>query len=159
MRCLENHDQPRVASVIRDEEELVNYTALLYFLKGTVLLYAGQEFADPHQPSLFEREPIDRHTGKDLSPLLAKLAAIRKSCFTGEDSFWGQGEDTKRIAVLRRGDCAGVFCLDAKPGSVPLEERLEIPEGCYENLLGGDPVRVEKGVLFADGKPAIFRLT
>ncbi len=159
MRCLENHDQPRIASVIRDEEALINYTALLYFLKGTVLLYAGQEFEDPHQPSLFEREPIDRHTGKDLSPLLSKLAAIRKANFTGTDSFWGQGEDEKRIAVLRRGGCAGVFCLDAAPGAVSLEERLELPDGCYENLLGGESVRVEKGVLFASGKPAIFRLT
>ena len=159
MRCLENHDQPRIASVIQDEEELINYTALLYFLKGTVLLYAGQEFEDPHQPSLFEREPIHRHTGKDLSPLLSKLAAIRKACFTGTDSFWGQGEDEKRIAVLRRGNCAGVFCLDAAPGAVSLEERLELPDGCYEDLLGGESVRVENGVLFAGGKPAIFRLT
>ena len=61
--------------------------------------------------------------------------------------------------MLRRGGCAGVFCLDAAPGAVNLEERLELPDGCYENLLGGESVRVEKGVLFASGKPAIFRLT
>ena len=38
-------------------------------------------------------------------------------------------------------------------------ERLELPDGCYEDLLGGESVRVENGVLFASGKPAIFRLT
>ena len=159
LRCLENHDQPRIASVIRDEAALINYTAMLYFLKGTVLLYAGQEFEDAHLPSLFEQEPIHRDTGKDLSPLLRRLGEIRKTCFSGADSFWGQAEDEQRIAVLRRGNCAGVFSLDGKPGLVSLEERLEIPDGRYENLLGGEPVTVEGGKLFCSGKPAIFRLT
>ena len=159
LRCLENHDQPRIASVIRDEAALINYTAMLYFLKGTVLLYAGQEFEDAHLPSLFEQEPIHRDTGKDLSPLLRRLGEIRKTFFSGTDSFWGQAEDEQRIAVLRRGGCAGVFSLDGKPGLVSLEERLEIPDGRYENLLGGEPVTVEGGKLFCSGKPAIFRLT
>ena len=158
LRCLENHDQPRIASVIRDEGALVNHTALLYFLKGTTLLYAGQEWEDAHLPSLFEREPIDRHTGRDLSPLLRRLAEIKKSRFAPEDAFWGQADDGQRIAVLRRGDCAGVFSLDAKPGRVRLEERLEIPDGVYENLLGGEPVTVREGELFCDGRPAIFAL-
>ena len=159
MRCLENHDQPRIASVIGGGEELENYTALLYFLKGTVLLYAGQEFADPHQPSLFEQEPIRRDTGTDLSGLLQKLGRLRKELFSGEDCFWGQAADEERICVLRRGSCAGVFSLDARPGAVPLEPRREIPDGVYEDLLGGAPVRVEKGALLCSGKPAIFRLT
>ena len=158
LRCLENHDQPRIASVIRDEEALVNYTALLYFLKGTVLLYAGQEFADTHLPSLFEQEPICRDTGRDLSPLLRRLAEIRKAHFSGTDSFWGMADDGQRIAVLRRGRCAGVFSLDARGGSVALEERLEIPDGRYENLLDGEPVLVEGGRLLCSGRPAIFSL-
>ena len=158
MRCLENHDQPRIASVIRDEGELVNYTALLYFLKGATLLYAGQEWEDTHLPSLFEREPIDRETGRDLSPLLRRLAEIKKTRFAPEDSFWGQGDDGQRIAVLRRGGCAGVFSLDAKPGWVSLEQRLEIPDGVYENLLGGDAVTAREGRLFCAGRPAIFAL-
>ena len=158
LRCLENHDQPRIASVIRDEGALVNYTALLYFLKGTTLLYAGQEWEDTHLPSLFEREPIDRETGRDLSPLLRRLAEIKKARFAPEDAFWGQGDDGQRIAVLRRGDCAGAFSLDAKPGWVSLEQRLEIPDGVYENLLGGDAVPVRKGELFCAGRPAIFSL-
>ena len=43
LRFLENHDQPRIASFVRDEAALRNYTAMLYFLKGTTLLYAGQD--------------------------------------------------------------------------------------------------------------------
>ena len=46
--------------------------ALLYFLKGSTLLYAGQEYRDTHQPSLFEQEPIVRDASKDISPYLKK---------------------------------------------------------------------------------------
>ena len=158
LRCLENHDQPRIASVIRSEAELIHYTALLYFLKGTTLLYAGQEFQDPHRPSLFEKEPIRRDAGKDLSPLLRRLGEIKHSCFSGADQFWGQADDGQRIAVLRRGKCAGVFSLDAVPGQVRLEPRLEIPDGIYPNLLDDSPVTVREGILFCSGRPAIFTL-
>ena len=41
LRFLENHDQPRIASFVRDEASLKNFTAMLYFEKGTTLLYAG----------------------------------------------------------------------------------------------------------------------
>lgn len=57
LRFLENHDQPRIASFVRDERALVNYTAMLYFLKGTTLLYAGQEFENDHLPSLLTSTP------------------------------------------------------------------------------------------------------
>ena len=76
LRFLENHDQPRIASFLWDETALKNYTAMLYFLKGTTLIYAGQEFENEHLPSLFEKEPIERRTGLDLSPLLRQLYAL-----------------------------------------------------------------------------------
>ena len=49
MRCLENHDQPRIASFVKEESDLVNFTAMLYFFKGTTLIYAGQETANAAQ--------------------------------------------------------------------------------------------------------------
>ena len=158
MRCLENHDQPRIASVIPDEAALVNYTALLYFLRGTVLLYAGQEFEDPHLPSLFEKEPIDRHTGRDLSPLLRRLWEIRQTEFQEEDSFRWQADDEQRLCLLRRDKCAGLFSLDARPGALTLDPGLEIPDGRCPDLLGGGEVLVEGGRIQSTGKPIIFSL-
>ena len=64
LRFLENHDQPRIASRVTDERTRENYTAMLFLLKGTTLLYAGQEFSCTHQPSLFEREVFPR-SGRD----------------------------------------------------------------------------------------------
>ena len=159
LRCLENHDQPRIASVIPRESDLINYTALLYFLKGTTLLYAGQEFEDRRLPSLFEKEPIHRDTGRDLSPLLARLGQIKKQFFRPDDPFWGAAEDEMRVALLRRGNCAGVFSLDSRSGPVELPEKLEIPDGSYPNLLGGEDLLVERGRALCSGRPAIIQLT
>ncbi len=156
LRCLENHDQPRIASVIPDMEALVNWTAMLYFLKGTTMLYAGQEWADTHVPSLFEQEPIDRETGRSLMPLMKKLAAIKKTLFTGEDHFWGRADDQRRVAVLERfgpeKHCVGVFSLNGESARV----KVELPDGTYENHIGGNLVTVKNGELLCDGTPLIL---
>ena len=51
LRYLENHDQPRIASHVTDDAALRALTALIYFLKGTTLIYAGQEVGCDHVPT------------------------------------------------------------------------------------------------------------
>ena len=156
LRFLENHDQPRIASAIRDEGDLVNFTAMLYFLKGTTLLYAGQEFEDGHLPSLFEREPISRDTGRDLSPLLRSLSDIKHGLLGADDGFDAKADDANDIAVLERtgasGRKFGVFSLKSKMAAV----KINAPDGDHVNLIDGCPVRVENGMLQSAGKPIIF---
>ena len=157
LRFLENHDQPRIASFIQEESDLVNYTAMLYFLKGTTLLYAGQEFENTHLPSLFEREPFDRQTGHDLSGLLARLHAIKQG-FGSCDDFVAAGDDEKDIAVMERGGpegrFVGVFSLRSRSGEVA----LDVPDGCYENQIDGNTVTVKNGSLLCEGRPIIFKV-
>ena len=156
MRCLENHDQPRIASLVKDEDALVNFTALLYFLKGATLLYAGQEVEETHKPSLFEKEPVNWNTGKDLSPLLKRLAALKHELLSENDSFHASADDAHHIAVLERDDgdrvCVGLFSLRAQSTAVP----VKAPDGLYENRLDGSAVLVENGHTFCAGKPIIF---
>ena len=157
LRFLENHDQPRIASLIQEESDLVNYTAMLYFLKGTTLLYAGQEFENTHLPSLFEREPFDRHTGHDLSGLLARLHTIKQG-FGSCDDFSAAGDDEKDIAVMERsgsaGHFVGVFSLRSRSGEVA----LDVPDGSYENRIDGSTVDVKNGSLLCEGRPMIFKV-
>ena len=157
LRFLENHDQPRIASLIQEESDLVNYTAMLYFLKGTTLLYAGQEYANTHLPSLFEREPFDRHTGHDLSGLLARLHTIKQG-FGSCDDFSAAGDDGKDIAVMERsgsaGHFVGVFSLRSRSGEVA----LDVPDGSYENRIDGSTVTVKNGSLLCEGRPMIFKV-
>ena len=157
LRFLENHDQPRFASRVADEAARDNYTAMLFFLKGTTLLYAGQEFSCTHLPSLFEREVFDR-SGRDVSALIARLAAIKKKYFGEDDAFTAEADDDSAVAVMERvgseGRSFGVFSLQAKSAAV----RVEAPDGEYENLLDGKAVIVENGQVFCGGRPIIFTL-
>ncbi|MBR1659020.1 MAG: alpha-amylase [Oscillospiraceae bacterium] len=156
LRFLENHDQPRIASRVTDEGELVNYTALLYFLKGTTLLYAGQEFENDHLPSLFEREPISRDTGRDLTPLLRTLADIKRGALGADDGFDAWADDENDIAVMERsnheGRKFGIFSLKSKTAEIP----VSAPDGDYLNLIDGSAVPVREGKTLCCGRPMIF---
>ena len=158
MRFLENHDQPRIASFVKDEGNLVNFTAMLFFLKGTTLLYAGQEWEDEHLPSLFEKEPIDRKTGHDLSSLIKRLSSIKHDELSPDDAFFAQAVDRKDTAVMTRLNGSarkvGIFSLKSKSAAVD----PGIPDGCYQNLIDGSFVTVAKGKLRCDGNPIILSI-
>jgi hypothetical protein len=129
---------------------------MLYFLKGTTMLYGGQEWADTHVPSLFEKEAIDRETGRSLMPLMKKLAAAKKRLFTGDDQFWATADDARQIAVMERvgpaRHCVGVFSLAARPAAVA----VPLPDGEYLDHIGGGAVRVENGKLLCEGAPLLL---
>lgn len=149
LRCLENHDQPRIASFVRDERALENYTALLYFLKGTTLIYAGQEFENMHLPSLFEKEPITR-TGASLGALMRRLWEIKRDYFGGDDWFFAAADDERAIAACQRGNAArrfvGIFPLKPEACADGAELTLaEVPDGEYKDLIHGGTVKVING--------------
>ncbi len=78
LRFLENHDNRRFASFCPDEERRRQWLRFMFFQKGPMMIYAGQEFSCTHTPSLFEKEPFDR-SGEDISRLIAGLAAEKKN--------------------------------------------------------------------------------
>ncbi len=63
LRFLENHDQPRAASVFPERARLEAWTVFVMMLPGAFLAYMGQEDALRHRPSLFESDPVDRSAG------------------------------------------------------------------------------------------------
>ena len=156
LRFLENHDQPRIAARVKDERARDNYSAMLFFLKGTTLLYAGQEFSCTHQPSLFEREVFPR-TGRDVSAIFARLARFRHA-FLGGGFFLARADDERAIAVMERSGIGfralGVFSLRGEIGPV----KVDVPDGEYAEWVRGGRVLVENGQVFCTGEPLIFTL-
>lgn len=57
--CLENHDNDRIASLVKDKNKLIEWTKFSYYLKGCPFIYAGQEYGITHKPNLFEKDPIN----------------------------------------------------------------------------------------------------
>lgn len=156
LRFLENHDQPRICSFIHDRRALENYTAFLYFVKGTTLIYAGQEYENEHLPSLFEKDVFSREKGDTLAPLMKKLYAV-KSRFGARDWFQAAADDAQNTAILQRGSegrrFVGVFSLTGKPVTV----RVPLRDGTYTDLIGGGTVTVTDGRLGTSGAPVILQ--
>ena len=156
LRFLENHDQPRICAFVRDALSLENYTAFLYFLKGTTLLYACQEYGNDHTPSLFEKDVISRAPDRDISSLLRKLYAIKKEILSCGDYFQGGADDLHHIAILERDDnCRkklGIFSLRGQAADVS----APLPDGYYVNHMDGRRISVHNGTLHCDGSPILL---
>lgn len=157
MRCLENHDQPRICHYVKEKSDLENYTAFLYFLKGSTLIYAGQEFGCDETPSLFDKDVFPRNTGIDLSKLLAKLDTIKKTVLDDDDYFKADADDENDIAILERDNNkskkVGIFSLKSKSADV----KVDLPDGDYKNEISGETVAVSNGKIHCNGKAIIIR--
>lgn len=156
MRCLENHDQPRICSFVKDGLALTNYTAFLYFLKGTTLIYAGQEYQNDHTPSLFEKDVFQREVKQDISSLLKKMYEIKKNVLSYEDYLVCSADDTNDIAILERDDNRtyklGIFSLRGRTANV----KVKVADGSYVNQMDGKIVTVKNGLLDCNGNPIIL---
>ena len=156
LRCMENHDQPRIAGRISDPVALSNWHALMFMLKGTAMIYAGEEFCDTKQPSLFDVDPVNWE-GEDISAELRRLAVIKK--LFPENGWFAAEADDRQHAVFARiggmnGEFAGLFSLKGKA----LRMRVDLPDGSYVNMLNGAQVQVSGGRMKSDGRPIIVQL-
>lgn len=146
LSCLENHDQTRAAARFPGLPSLLAWTALSYFKKGAVLLYAGQEVCAKHTPSLFEREPIDWAGGEDISPFLARLAEIKKR-LPADALFQAAADDSQGIvcaSYIGPGQrVVGVFPLCGTAGTVS----VPLADGDYRDAIAGGTLSVRNGHL------------
>jgi len=156
MRCLENHDQLRFASRLGNEFSLENFNAMLYFMKGSTMLYAGEEYQCTHQPSLFEQEVFPRDAEKDISKELSSLAAMKKAYLDADDVMLCSADDKNDIAVMQRVNSRskklGVFSLKGKTAEI----KTDFPDGRYRDCVSGDDAEIINGTLKSAGKPIII---
>ena len=80
LRCLENHDQERIASLVKSMEQLKLWTTFVYLQKGATMIYAGQEALCTHTPSLFDVDKVDwsRYNEAGLADLMVRLSELKK---------------------------------------------------------------------------------
>ena len=155
LRFLENHDTERIASRLEGGFSLENLTAMVFFLKGATLIYAGQERALDHRPALFDRDPIAWEEGCDLGGLIERLAVIKHGYLGCEDGIFCRADDEKHVALLvREGEgrrSVGIFSLKG----LAAEVECGLADGVYENLIDGTSVQVAGGKLACTGAPII----
>ena len=156
LRFLENHDRPRAKHLIPDETALLNWMAFLYFQKGTVLLYAGQEMESDHQPSLFDKDTVDWLAGMNNVDLLHCLHEIKQDPLFADSHYRVAALPGDGVLAVHEKDgqkLVGLFAL----GGEPFEAEVDLPDGDYENLLDGDEVTVKNGKLWCMCTPVMIR--
>ena len=158
LRFLENHDQLRAAFLLPDERALLNWTAFSFFLKGTALIYAGQETGCVHLPSLFHRDGVD-WSGPDRTALFQRLCALKKHPLLTDSVYQVHALPGDVLcAVHTKGDrrLVGVFSAQGTAALVRVGEFA--PDGNYENLLDGSRVEVAGGCLSCRGEPVVLEV-
>ncbi|WP_438491466.1 alpha-amylase family glycosyl hydrolase [Paenibacillus sp. IHBB 3054] len=157
LRFLENHDRARAKALFPDEQNLINWTAFMYFQKGMPLIYGGQEMENEIRPDLFDKSTVNWNTGKDLSWLFRALNVIKKKEIIARSVCLLRAEEADIVVGTHTWGAqklAGVFSLKGKPAEV----KLDFPDGVYRNLIDGSEVTVSKGKLFCAAAPVILEL-
>ncbi len=87
-RFLENHDQPRAASVLNGTDRLMNWTVFSQLLPGLIFVYMGQERAMAGRPDLFAKDPVPWEQGSDeFLSFFRRLLPICTRVKSGQSAF------------------------------------------------------------------------
>lgn len=153
LRFLENHDRPRAAFLLPDSALRRAWTALEFTLRGTALIYAGQERSAKHTPSLFDRDTVD-WSGEDISPLIRRLAEIkRREIFrTGKCSVANPNGAVTVTYTDAESKLVGAFPVTRDAGLIP----VSLSDGQYTNLINGETVDVFFGMISTNGESVII---
>lgn len=157
LRYLENHDQDRAQAIISSEQALKNWTALMYFQKGTALLYAGQENRNKKRPDLFEKDVICLDGMQDISGLLKQLYKIKKLPVVTDSSYHLTAVKEQGVLIGEHrgihtpGHLLGIFSLEDKKGDIS----VKLPDGIYTNLATGEELEIKKGKVSLELCPII----
>jgi glycosidase len=121
MRCVENHDQPRIMALAPSQAQALAWTAFAAFNRGAFLIYGGQESGATHTPSLFD---VDKVAWGDypLQPFLTRLAQLKKDLAQMEGEFALLQTDPAIQAawIHPEGKLFGLFNTQASTGKVPV---------------------------------------
>jgi len=154
MRCVENHDQARIQRLAPSRNQALAWTAFQAFNRGAFLIYAGQESAAVHTPSLFDIDRIE-WGHYELAPFLTTLAGLKKDPALRQGQFVLLAAEPAIQAawVHPTAGLYGLFNVAAAGGQAP----VQLPDGVYEEVLGGSEVRVRHGRMALPPAAAIVR--
>jgi glycosidase len=154
MRCVENHDQPRIMGRAPSPAQALAWTVFQAFNEGAFLIYAGQESASSHQTNLFDFDPI-KWADYSLQSFLTTLSKLKKDRVVVEGKFelltavpaitahW-QTENEGLYGVF---NVSGVEDVLATP----------LPDGQYTDLLSDSSVLVRDGEMMVPETAVILR--
>ncbi len=156
LRCVENHDQPRIMERASSRAQALAWTAFQAFNEGAFLIYAGQESGTARRPNLFDEDKI-RWGNYGLQSFLTTLAKLKKDAAVVE----GQFEIVTAVPAVtavwqaKNGGLYGVFNVSGVVDVMP----TPLPDGEYLDLLSERPVLVRDGEMAVPETAVILHFT
>jgi len=154
MRCVENHDQPRIMERAPSRAQALAWTSFQAFNEGAFLIYAGQESENTRTPSLFD---VDKVIWRDygLQDFLTRLCQLKKDPvqMAGQFEILTAVPAISAIWQSANEGLYGVFNVSGAQGvmSTPL------PDGQYTDWLTDRPVEVRDGEMMVPETAVILR--
>lgn len=148
MRCVENHDQPRIMQRAPSREQALAWTAFQAFNEGPFLIYAGQESENTVTPTLFDVQKI-QWGGYPLQSFLTRLCQLKK------DPVQQTGQFTlvtavPTISAVWQSDTEALYGVFNVAGVIDVMP-TPLPDGVYVDLLSDLDSKIE----VRDGEMAI----
>ncbi len=157
LHYIENHDLAPIADLIKDSEQLEQWTAFIYFIKGATLIYNGQEFRNTTRLPVGEPVLFDRTEDPDFTALLKTMMKIKKLpiVLKGVFSIDMPLMDSMIAARFEKGGekLIGLFNMRVLKGEID----VDLPDGVYKNLLGGE-ITVKGGKTEFPKHPAVIHV-
>ena len=166
LRFVENHDNFRIMTFAPTRSQALAWTALTAFLRGPFMIYAGQESAATHWPSLFDRDPID-WGAYELTDFISALVAVKKHPAVRNGEFrilaaepvvqlaWGALHGPTLGPVSTNPGLYGVFNIAGTSQNV----QVQLPDGTYSDVLAGNLVTIAHGQVAAPATAYLLEFT
>ncbi|MCM1130143.1 MAG: alpha-amylase family glycosyl hydrolase [Roseburia sp.] len=156
--ALENHDRKRAAIFVKDGVRLRNLNALIYFLKGTTFIYAGQEACEEKLESLFEIDPIDwSGLGKYNMPnLMKRCYEIKKDPIFRDGVYTIHNTDLEVVQISYETEKEIIECI-LNVGNVNGGIKSLLMDGEYKNLFNGESISIQNKRLQVGADPIIIK--
>jgi hypothetical protein len=142
-------------SLAHSSRQALAWTAFQAFNKGAFLIYAGQESAAWHNPSLFEYDKID-WSEYELTEFFKKLTALKKERSQKEGNFHllNAVSGIQAVWIHPEESLYGIFNTESEKGNIS----VELPDGTYNDLLNGKPVAIFNGKIKWPEHSAVIKL-
>lgn len=154
---LENHDQPRIAEILKDNRQrMSNWLAFSFIYDGVAFVYAGQEAYNHIQPTLFDKVEVDwSKLDHEYEKEIKHLNTLRKEILDGVLDCEVKGDNALKVSLYHKEYLNyGVFDVNDVKGDI----EVEIEDGVYTNILDGNTFKVSDGKISSNLCPVLVKV-
>jgi len=156
MKYVDNHDCLRLASLVENDfNKVLNWMGFMFFQKGAMMLYAGDEYVSLKRPDLFEKDVFDRPN--DITDFIVRLTKMKKRKVFSSGIYHVHFPEVDEVAYQsfenEQEKWLGIFNVGLKEGKI----KVDLPDGVYSNKLCSRKVKVVDSMISLTKSPIVIQ--